>query len=215
MPLIEYNDKKPQVNKNAYVSPNATLIGDVQVLDNAVVWPGAILRGESAPVTVGEYSTIFDGVMAFTRTDKSPINIGNYCIIETGSTLFGCFMEDYVLLSRNSLVYEGTSIGEGVIVLNDSVVPGGMVIPARAILKGNPVMTIREQSRNDVLKHKDRAEHFSELFIKINEQLPNAQSYMLTFPDFMKILMNLEGYQVKAPESGEESPETSEPKQED
>lgn len=217
MPLIEYNEQKPRISANAFVSPNATLIGDVQVLDNAVIWPGAVLRAENAPITIGEYSTVFDGVMIFTRSNKSPVNVGNYCILESGATLFGCFMEDYILVSKNCCVYEGCSIGEGVILLNDSVVPSGMVIPARAILKGNPVMTIREQSRNDVWKMKDRAEHFSELFVKIREQLPQAQPYLITLPDFVKMLLSKENFPVEeevgSPEASNEDPESSESEQ--
>jgi hypothetical protein len=59
-------------------------------------------------------------------------------------------------------------------------------------LRGIPVEPIREQSRNEVLKQKDRAEHYSELFMKIKEQLPNAQSYLLTLPDFVKLLLKKE-----------------------
>ena len=79
------------------------------------------------------------------------------------------------------------------ILLNNSQVPPGLIIPARAVMKGIPVEPIREQSRNDMLKVKDRAEHYSQLFVKIKEQLPNAQSYVLTFSDFLKILLNKEG----------------------
>ncbi|MGQ4873790.1 MAG: gamma carbonic anhydrase family protein [Promethearchaeia archaeon] len=192
MPLIEYNGKKPQISENAYVSPNATLIGDIKVNDNVVIWPGSILRAENAQINIGEYSTIFDGVIMFTRSKKSPIHIGRYCIIETGVTLFGCFLEDYVQIKEASLIYEESSIGEGVIILDKSQVPPGLTIPSRAIMKGIPVEKIREQSRNDVLKQKERAEHFSQLFIKIKEQLPNAQSYLLTLPDFLKILLQRE-----------------------
>jgi len=188
MPLIKYKDKEPIIDENAYVSPNSTLIGDVKIGKNSVIWPGSIIRAENAPIIIGEYCTIFDGVIIFTRSDKSPVSIGNYAIIETGSTLMGGYLEDYILLSRNTLLHERVSIGEGVIILNDSVVPPGLIIQSRAIMSGNPVQTIREQSRNDVLKHKERAEHFSELFIKIKTQLPNAQPYMMTYTDFLRLL---------------------------
>lgn len=193
MPLIEYDGKSPRIDENAYVSPNATLIGDVKVGANSVIWPGCILRAQYAPIVINEYCTVFDGVMMFTKSDKSSINLGNYSIIETGSAIFGCYLEDYILISSNSLIHEGVSIGEGAILLNGSIVPPGLTIPSRAILKGKPVQQIREQSRNDVLKHQERAEHFSELFIKIREQLPNAQSYMMTYSDFMKIMLNKDG----------------------
>ena len=160
MPLITYKNKSPQIDENSYVSPTSTLIGDVRVGKNSVIWPGTIIRAEYAPIIIGEYCTIFDGVVLFTRSEKSPINLGNYAILETGSTIFGCYFEDYVLVSQNCLIHERSSLGEGVVLLKDSIVPPGLIIPARAILTGDPVQQIREQSRNDVLKHKERSEHF-------------------------------------------------------
>jgi len=192
MPLLEYNGKKPSISANAYVSANATLIGDVKVNDNAIIWPGSIIRAENSPINIGEYSTIFNGVIMLTRSQKSSIHIGRYCIVETGVVILGCFMEDYVQILEGSSIYEESSIGEGAIILNNSQVPPGLTIPARAVMNGIPVETVREQSRNDVLKVKDRAEHYSQLFIKVKEQLPNAQSYLLTLPDFIKILLKKE-----------------------
>jgi carbonic anhydrase/acetyltransferase-like protein (isoleucine patch superfamily) len=189
MVLLEYNGKVPKISQNAYVSPMATVIGDVKINDNVVVWPGSILRAENSQINIGEYSTIFDGVILLTRSQKSSINIGRYCIIETGVTILGCFMEDYVQVMEGSLLYEECSIGEGCIILNKSQVPPGLTIPARSVLKGIPIETIREQTRNDILKQKERAEHYTQLFLKIKEHLPNAQSYLLTLPDFIKILL--------------------------
>ena len=196
MVLLEYNGKKPEISSNAYVSPLSTLTGNVKVNDNAVIWPGSIIRGESSQINIGEYSTIFNGVMLFTRLQKSSIHIGRYCIIESGVTILGCFMEDYVQVMEGSLIYEETSIGEGSIILNKSEVPPGLTIPARSVLKGIPVEPIREQTRNEMLKQKDRAEHYSQLFIKIKQQLPNAQSYLLTYPDFLKILLQKKNQEI-------------------
>ncbi|MFW9825216.1 MAG: gamma carbonic anhydrase family protein [Candidatus Thorarchaeota archaeon] len=189
MPLIEYNGKKPEISSNSYVSPQSTIIGDVKINDNAIIWPGSIIRAENAPIVIGEYSTIFDGVMMLTRSQRSSINIGRYCIVESGVALLGCFMEDYVQIKEGSLVFEEASIGEGVIIMNNSQVPPGLTIPARTVMRGIPVESIREQTRNDVLKQKDRAENYSQLFIKIIDQLPNAQGYLLTLPDFLKLLI--------------------------
>ena len=186
MPLLEYNGKSPVISENCYISPMATLIGDVKVSENVVIWPGAIIRAENSKISIGEFSSIFDGVILFTRSSKSSINIGRYCIIETGVTILGTFMEDYVQIMEGSLIYEESSIGEGCIITPKSQVPPGLTIPARSVLKGIPVQPIKEQTRNEVLKQKERAEHYSQLFIKIMNQLPNAQSYLITLPDFVK-----------------------------
>ncbi|TKJ24097.1 MAG: hypothetical protein CEE42_11280 [Promethearchaeota archaeon Loki_b31] len=192
MVLLEYNGRSPNISSNSYVSPLATLIGDVTVNDNAIIWPGSIIRAENSKINIGEYTTVFNGVMMFTRSQKSSIHIGRYCIIESGVTILGCFMEDYVQIMEGTLIYEESSIGEGSIIINKSQIPPGLIIPARSVLRGIPVEPIREQSRNEVLKQKDKAEHYSQLFIKIKEQLPNAQSYLMTLPDFIKLLLKKE-----------------------
>lgn len=192
MVLIEHNGKSPEISQNAYVSPMATIIGDVRVNDNAIIWPGSIIRAENSQVNIGEYTTIFDGVMIFTRSQKSPVNIGRYCILESGTTILGSFLEDYIQIKEGSIIYEETSIGEGSIILEHSQVPAGLIISARSVMKGIPVQTIREQTRNDVLDQKEKAHHFSLLFTKIKKLLPNAQSYLLTLPDFLKVLLEKE-----------------------
>ena len=63
------------------------------------------------------------------------------------------------------------SVGEGVIILNESQVPPGLIIPARSVMRGIPVEPVREQTRNDVLKQKEKAENYCQLFIKIKEYL--------------------------------------------
>jgi carbonic anhydrase/acetyltransferase-like protein (isoleucine patch superfamily) len=141
----------------------------VVINDNVIIWPGSIIRGENSQINIGEYSTIFDGVILLTRSQKSPIHIGRYCILETGTTLLGGFLEDYVQIMEGSLIFEETSIGEGAVILNKSQVPPGLVVPARVVMKGIPVEIIRQQSRNDVLEQKERAHHYTQLFIKIKE----------------------------------------------
>ena len=150
MVIIESNGREPKISPQSYVSPLATIIGDVVINDNVVVWPGSIIRGENSQVNIGEYSTIFDGVILLTRSQKSSIHIGRYCILETGVTLLGGFLEDYVQIMEGSLIFEESSIGEGAVIINKSQVPPGLVIPARAVMKGNPVEMIRQQTRNDV-----------------------------------------------------------------
>ena len=71
MPIIEYNGKKPEISSNSYVSPMATLIGDIRINDNVIIWPGSIIRAENSPINIGEFTTIFDGVILFTRSQKS------------------------------------------------------------------------------------------------------------------------------------------------
>jgi len=189
MPIIPIQGKQAVIHETAYVSPNAYLIGEVEIGPNSVVWPGAILRAEAAPIIIGSNSVIFDGVVMVTRVEKKSIHVGNYNIIERGSILFASFLFDYCMIGENCTICEDTNFEEGVLVLPNSVVLPGMNIQARAVLKGNPVMFVRQQSRSEMLKMKDRAEYYADLFTRIKQALPNLQPYALTTTDLFNLLL--------------------------
>jgi carbonic anhydrase/acetyltransferase-like protein (isoleucine patch superfamily) len=189
MPIIPLQGKSAKIHETAWVSPNAYLIGDVEVGPNSVVWPGCILRAEYSPIVIGANSVIFDGVTMITRTEKKSIHIGSFNIIERGCLLFGTFLLDYCVVGENTTIWEDTNFEEGVVLLPNSMVPAGMNIPSRAILKGNPVSQVREQSRSEMLKMKDRAEHYADLFTRVKAALPNLQPYALTAADLFNFLL--------------------------
>ena len=58
--LLPLGDTHPVVAIDAWVAPNATVVGDVHVADRASVWYGAVLRGDLAPVRLGAFSSVGD-----------------------------------------------------------------------------------------------------------------------------------------------------------
>lgn len=58
--LMNIFDKAPMVDKNAFVAPSASIIGDVQVVRGSSVWYGCVLRGDVNGITVGSGTNIQD-----------------------------------------------------------------------------------------------------------------------------------------------------------
>lgn len=48
-------DKAPTVDKDAFVAPSASIIGDVQVGAGSSIWYGCVLRGNTV-VTIIQYA---------------------------------------------------------------------------------------------------------------------------------------------------------------
>ena len=44
--IMSLNDKAPEVARNAFVAPGASVIGDVKVGANSSIWYGCVLRGK-------------------------------------------------------------------------------------------------------------------------------------------------------------------------
>ncbi len=56
----------PSVSRDAWVAPNAVVVGNVQLDKGASVWFGATLRGDNELILVGENSNVQDGSVLHT-----------------------------------------------------------------------------------------------------------------------------------------------------
>ena len=61
MAVYALGDLVPRIHPDAYVHPEATIIGDVTIGAGSTVWPQAVLRGDDGAIIVGERSSIQDG----------------------------------------------------------------------------------------------------------------------------------------------------------
>ncbi|HPR96320.1 MAG TPA: gamma carbonic anhydrase family protein [Thermotogota bacterium] len=124
--IIKYRGKAPVIHKDAFVAPNATIIGDVLIEEGASIWYGAVLRGDMAPIRIGKNSNIQDNATVHTDSDKPSI-IGENVTVGHNAVIHGCTVEDNAL------------IGIGAIVLNNAIVNSGVVVAAASLVKENSV----------------------------------------------------------------------------
>ncbi len=118
--IIEYEGKRPQIGKNVFIAPNATVIGNVTIGDNASVWYGTVLRGDMEPITIGENTNIQDNCTV--HTDYGcPTVIGRNVSIGHNAVVHGCTIEENCLVAINAVVLSGAYMEEGSILAAGSV----------------------------------------------------------------------------------------------
>lgn len=122
---------EPDVHKGARVSKESTLVGDVTVEANASVWPGVVLRGDLAPVVVGEQAHVGDNAVLHGS------DIGANVMVGHGAVLNDTVVEDGAMVGFNSTVTEAT-IGDSSIVAQGTVVPEGYEVPPESFVRGMP-----------------------------------------------------------------------------
>ena len=66
MPVYRLEGNVPEIAPGAMVMEEATLIGRIHLAHEVSVWPGAVLRGDNEPITVGEGSNLQDGCVVHT-----------------------------------------------------------------------------------------------------------------------------------------------------
>ena len=139
MPIYALGDAEPQIHPDAYVHPDAVVIGDVRLGEQASVWPCAVLRGDHGFIEVGARTSVQDGTVVHT-TEQWPTIIGADCVVGHRAHLEGCVVEDGCLIGSGSLVLNRARVRAGAVVAAAALVREDMTVPAGALAVGVPAV---------------------------------------------------------------------------
>jgi len=135
--LVPYEGFEPEVSAEAWVAPNATLVGKVTLAAEASVWFGAVLRGDGDRIEVGTGSNVQDGCVL--HADPGfPLLVGSGVSIGHNAVVHGCVVEDDVLVGMGAVVMNGARVGRGSLVAAGTVVLQGTDVPAGSLVAGVP-----------------------------------------------------------------------------
>ncbi len=137
MAVYALGNRTPDIHPDAYVHPDATVIGDVRIGAGASVWPRAVLRGDYGSITVGPRTSIQDGTVVHATADK-PTTVGADCVVGHLAHLEGCTVEDGCLVGSGSVVLHDAVVRAGALVGAGAVVSDRVEVPARAMALGIP-----------------------------------------------------------------------------
>ncbi|HEX7095400.1 MAG TPA: gamma carbonic anhydrase family protein [Acidimicrobiales bacterium] len=157
MPVYALGDIEPRIHPDAFVHPDAVIIGNVTIGAESTVWPCAVLRGDGAGIVVGERTSVQDGAVLH-NTDVLPTIVGNDCTIGHLAHLEGCTVEDAALIGTAAIVLHEAVVGTGALVGANAVVTGRTVVPPGAMALGVPAK-IREGAADPEQNRRD-AEHY-------------------------------------------------------
>jgi carbonic anhydrase/acetyltransferase-like protein (isoleucine patch superfamily) len=141
MAIYALGSRVPVIDDEAFVHPDATVIGDVRLGPDASVWPGAVLRGDYGTIIVGARTSIQDGSVIHATPYLATV-IGAGCIVGHLVHLEGCQIEDSCLIGSNSVVLHRVIVRTGATVGASALVTNGTEVPAGALAIGVPA-TIR------------------------------------------------------------------------
>ena len=147
MPIYALGDRTPTIHPDAFVHPDAVVIGDVHIGAESSIWPCAVLRGDYGTVIVGERTSIQDGAVVHAVADY-PTVIGSECVIGHLAHLEGCVVHDRALVGNGSIVLHEAVVHSGATVAAGAVVRNLMDVPANAAAMGVPA-TIRLDFSNE------------------------------------------------------------------
>ena len=166
MAIYSLGERHPVLGRDAWVAPNATIIGDVRLGDNASIWWNAVLRGDNDTISIGANSNIQDGSVL--HVDKGvPLTIGANVTVGHLVVLHGCTVGDDSLIGIKSVILNKAVIGRHCLIGANSLIPEGKVIPDRSLVMGSPGKVVRELTDEEVARLQNSARGY----------VANAQRY--------------------------------------
>lgn len=143
MAVYELNGVSPRIAASAWVADSAQVMGEVEIGENSSLWFGAIVRGDTETIRIGDNTNIQDGSVLHADVGM-PLTIGNNVTVGHQVMLHGCTVGDGALIGIGAIVLNGAKIGKGCIVGAGALVTEGKEFPDGSMILGSPAKAVRE-----------------------------------------------------------------------
>lgn len=149
MAIYALGDLVPQIHKDAFVHPEAVIIGNVIVGAESSIWPTTVLRGDSGLISIGNQTSVQDGSIIHC-TEKHDTIIGDRCVIGHNAHMEGCTVEDDVLIGSGSVMLHRVLVKSRAIVAAGAVLKDDTIVPNNALAYGVPAKIREDAVENGV-----------------------------------------------------------------
>ncbi|MBA7666517.1 Protein YrdA [subsurface metagenome] len=142
-----FNGKTPKIHETAFISEAAYVVGDVEIGENSSVWPGTVIRGDHAPIVIGQNTQIEDNC---TVHSGMPLTIGDNVHIGHNVVVHCSRIGDTTLIGNHATISEYAEVGDFCVVAAGALVTPGMKIPDRTFVVGVPAKVKGEVSEDRI-----------------------------------------------------------------
>lgn len=140
--IYAFEDHHPHIAPEAWVAPDANIIGKVALGPEVSIWFGATLRGDNELISIGARSNLQENVICHTDPGL-PLRVGADCTIGHRALLHGCTIGDGSLIGMGAMVMNGAVVGKGCLIGAGALIPEGKVIPDGSLVMGMPGRVVR------------------------------------------------------------------------
>ena len=144
--ILSVRGKTPVIGRNCFLAPTATLIGVVTLGDGCSVWFGAVLRGDVAPIRLGDNVNVQDNAVIHGTYERFATEVGDDVSIGHGAIVHGATIKDRVLVGMGAIVLDGATVMPDTIIAAGAVVTGGKTAESHGVYAGTPAKRIKELS---------------------------------------------------------------------
>ena len=157
----------PRIGEPVFISEAAYVVGDVKIGDHSSVWPGAVIRGDYATVTIGAYVHLEDNCVVHCGT---PLVMGDYIIVGHGAVVHCGKIGNNVLVGSGATVLDRAEIGDSCIIGAGSLVTPDTIIPPRSLVIGSPATVRGEVTEEQIHRLRTDIEGYWAHALKYKEE---------------------------------------------
>ena len=161
--------KTPDIHPSAFVAPGAVVRGEVHLAENSSVFYNAVLRGDRAPISIGEGTNIQDNCVVHVEYDL-PVTVGKNVTVGHGAILHGCTVGDETLIGMGAIVLNGAKIGSHCLIGAGALVTQSTVIPDGMMALGSPARVKSPLTPEAIASLHETALHYRQEAQELKEQ---------------------------------------------
>lgn len=150
------------IEDSIVICPGAQVFGDVELGENVSIWHGAVIRGDTDSITIGNNSNVQDNCVIHC-TKGFPVEIGDNVSVGPGAVGHGYKLDDNVLIGMNATVLDGAHISKNSIVEAGAVVSEGKEFPENNLILGIPAKAVKQLSLEQVELIQNNADNYVKL----------------------------------------------------
>ena len=159
MAVYELDGTSPRIAATAWVADSAQVMGNVVLGEDASVWFGTVIRGDTETITIGRGSNIQDASVLHADIGQ-PLVVGDNVTVGHQVMLHGCTIGDESLIGIGAVVLNGARIGKHCLVGAGSLVTEGKEFPDGSMIIGSPAKVVRQLSPEQIAGLKMSARHY-------------------------------------------------------
>lgn len=159
MAIYELDGTAPRVAGSAWVADSAQVMGNVELAQDASVWFGVVIRGDTETIRIGRGSNIQD--LSVLHADIGmPLTVGENVTVGHKVMLHGCTIGDESLIGIGAVVLNGAKIGKNCLVGAGALVTEGKEFPDGSMIIGSPAKAVRQLTPEQIAGLKMSAQHY-------------------------------------------------------
>lgn len=186
MSIWSWDGIVPVIDPDAFVHPDATVLGDVIIGPGVYVGPQCVLRGDFGRIEIGAGANVQETCVVHTFPNLGVV-IEPSGHIGHGAVLHGCRIGRNVMVGMNAVVMDEAEIGENSIVAAMAFVKAGAKIPPRSLAVGSPARVTRELSDEEIAWKTRGTGVYQRLALEARDKLAPCQPLPATEPNRRRV----------------------------